>query len=107
MFYSHERTKSLFLQTILSSTDFGNTKSKLYVLYQFILWKNSMNAGGKLLPYLKYCYHFITDKWSHMLSKEMARKESMKELLNDYLKENLPDSTDDVMNQFDLMTSMT
>ncbi len=66
-----------------------------------------MNAGGKLLPYLIYCYHFITDKWSHMLSEERAKKELMKELLKDYLNENLPDSKDDVMNQFHLMTSMT
>ncbi len=102
--FGKQRMQNKFLQKILSSTDLGNRNNKLYILYQFILRRNRFNAGGRLLPFMIYCYNFISDKLSFLLTKEKAKNQNMEEVLDDYLSKHLPNSKEDVMNQFRHMT---
>ncbi len=104
--FSKQKIQISFLHKILSSTDLQNRRNNLYVLYQFMLRRSAINAGGKVLPYLIHCYHFMTDKWSYTLTKEEAREQDFMTFLDKYLSEYFADSKEEVLNQFGNMLCM-
>ena len=104
--FSKQRLKSVFLQKIISSTDLERRTNKLNVLYQFMLKRSRINAGGRLLPFLIYCYNYFSNKLSFVLTKEDAQNQEMMQFLDDYLSKHLSNFKEDVMNQFKRMTCM-
>lgn len=107
--FSEQEVKRFFLLKILSSTNLeSRTMNPLVVLYRFLLQRYKINTGGRLLPYLLYCYNFMADKWSYLLTKTEAGKDDsadMIQYLDDYLSKHMPDSKDDILNQFRTMMS--
>lgn len=104
--FSEQEVKQSFLLKILSSTNLENAKNSLVVLYRFLLRRYRINTGGRLLPYLLYCYNFMADKWSYLLTKEEAGKEDSADVLrylDNYLSKHMQESKDDVFNQFKTM----
>lgn len=95
-----------FLNKILSSTDMNNPSSPLYILYQTILNRCTLNMRGRLLPHLIYMYHFIHDRWSYLWTKDEAQDKNVGQLLTDYLSECSPDSKNVTMLRFDKLTGI-
>ena len=104
--FSKQKIQISFLHKILSSTTLQKRSNNLYVLYQFMLQRSVINAGGKVLPYLILCYHFMTDKWSYTLTKEEAREQDIMTFLDNYLSEYFADSKEEVLNLFGNMLCM-
>ena len=90
-----------FLFKILSSTNLHDRKDRLLLLNQFILKRPLLNAGGRLLPYLIYFYHWIHDKWSYNLTREEAKEALIGEYLQAFLEEHLHNSKDELLSWFE------
>ena len=92
-----------FLLTILSSTRLHNPDSKLFILYQYMLKRHILNAGGFLLPYLVFFYRWMHDNLSCKMTLLEASTTSFQKHLDEYLKEYFPMSRQNVLKQFQEM----
>ena len=79
-----------FLLQILSSSQLTSRDTPLCVLYHFLLKRPQLTAGARLLPILLKFYHWIHDTLSFLVSKETAKKLTIKDALESYLQHNYP-----------------
>ena len=98
--YSRNALAKMFIYKMLSSTDYQNEKNKLFILHQFMLQRSALNIGGRLLPHLVYFYFFFHEKWSYLLTEEEAQEKNIKQYLEEYLSENLPNKKSEILTRF-------
>ena len=92
-----------FLLAVLSSTNLHNPLNRLYILYQFLLKRPLLNAGGILLPYLVFFNSWIHDNISFKMTQKEAKEARFREHLDMYLLNHFPMSRQKLLNQFDNM----
>ena len=86
VFPVHANPTDFFLQ--LFSSSFLNEKDgSLYILYQFILHRPKLNAGGMLLPELVWFYRWVHNELNYNVTFDDAKlkKVTVEEMLNLYL----------------------
>jgi len=89
-----------FLLQLFSSTSLNDPSCPLYVLYQFVLRRPKLNAGGTLLPELVQFYSWLHSELSHIVTLDYARTVTVGGILETYLKRNCPEKEERVLNSF-------
>ena len=84
VFPVHANPKDFFLQ-LFSSTFLDEKDGPLYILYQFILLRPKLNAGGMLLPDLVKFYLWSHNALNHTVTLDYAKRVTVGEMLNLYL----------------------
>ena len=80
----HANPTDFFLQ-LFSSTILDNDDCPLYSLYQFILLRPKLNAGGMLLPDLVKFYLWSHNELSYTVTLDDAKRVTVGEMLKLYL----------------------
>ena len=76
----------------------------MYVLYQFLLKRPLLNAGGKLLPALVDFYQWLHNEIAYTITLEDACKINVETVLSTFLNRHLPEQRDNRLNQFKAIT---
>ena len=76
--------------TVLSSTNICNTSCPFYVLYQFILYRPSLNVAAELLPSLVDLYNWINTRLTHKVTSDIAKSNSVGVVLESILQQFFP-----------------
>ena len=86
--YPELASSEFFLNYILSSTSLQDATSFHFVLYQFILQRPLLNAGGKLLPGLVSFYQWLHESFTCHLTPQEVQELTIERFLNSsvYLK---------------------
>ena len=86
VFPVHANSTDFFLQ-LFSSSFLDEEDGSLYILYQFILHRAKLNAGGKLLPELVKFYRWIHNELNYTVTFDDAKLKNVtvEEMLNLYL----------------------
>ena len=84
VFPVHANPTDFFLQ-FFSSTILDKEDSYLYSLYQFILLRPKLNAGGMLLPDLVNFYLWSHKELNYTVTLDDAKRVTVGEMLNLYL----------------------
>ena len=86
VFPVHANPTDFFLQ-LFSSTFLNEKDGSLHFLYQFILHRARLNAGGKLLPELVQFYRWIHNELNYTVTFDDAKsnKVTVKKMLDLYL----------------------
>ena len=84
VFPVHANPTDFFLQ-LFSSTTLDKEEGYLYSLYQFILLRPKLNAGGMLLPDLVNFYLWSHNELNYTVTLDDAEKVTVGEMLNLYL----------------------
>ena len=86
VFPVHANPTDFFLQ-LFSSTLLHEEDGYLYILYQFILHRPKLNAGGMLLPELVQFYRWVHNELNYTVTYDDAKlkKVTVEEMLNLYL----------------------
>ena len=97
-------TKDFLLQ-LFSSTSLSDTSCPLYVLYQFVLRRPKLNAGGTLLPELVQFYSWLHNELSHTVTLDWAKTVTIGGILETYLKRRNPEDKKSVLGLFKTVSS--
>ena len=84
VFPVHANPTDFFLQ-LFSSTILHKDDCPLYSLYQFILLRPKLNAGGMLLPDLVKFYLWSHNELNYTVTLDDAKRVTVGEMLNLYL----------------------
>ena len=86
VFPVHANPTDFFLQ-LFSSSFIDEKDGSLHILYQFILHRAKLNAGGKLLPELVQFYRWIHNELNYTVTFDDANLKdvTIEEMLNLYL----------------------
>ena len=79
-----------FMMTVLSSTHLCNSNCQFYVLYQFIICRPSLNVAAKLLPSLISLYNWINARFTHKVTSDIAKSNSVGVVLESMLQQFFP-----------------
>lgn len=90
-----------FILTVLFSRNLYNKKCPLYVLYQFLLRRPTLNIGAHLLPSLIDLYNWIHSKVSYRVTAEVAKETSTRRVLTSVLQQHFPDQEKKRLDQLD------
>ena len=66
---------------ILTSTNFGDSSSSFYVLYQFLLMRPILDAGIRILPDLVDFYQWIHTQFPQYLTRKQTKSTTVNNLL--------------------------
>ena len=70
-----------FMTFILTSTNFRDSSSSFYVLYQFLLMRPILDAGIRILPNLVDFYQWIHTQFPQYLTRKQTESTTVNNLL--------------------------
>ena len=94
-----------FLLQLFSSTSLNDTSCPLYVLYQFVLRRPKLNAGGTLLPELVQFYTWLHNELSYIVTLDFAKTVTVGGILETYLKRRSTEEKESVLGLFKAVAS--
>ena len=104
VFPVHANPMDFFLQ-LFSSTILDEEDGPLSILYQFILLRPKLNAGGMLLPDLVKFYLWSHNELNYTVTLDDAKRVTVGEMLNLYFdKHYLGEDKEKIVETFEAVT---